>query len=203
MPSPTTKTASTEAPIINPEADAILVKIVKRTLLILVIMTVVLTGVMALTNIQGTAIYKYHQYLDFLSAALVVIPFFYGTNQLYKERLRIGRDLVEKNEHRQAIAALEPFTVATQRFFDRTGEAHFLLIKPYTALGQRDKADRCRNFVLKKRPGPWANKLKGPSTQSAVRISEVKGQAKGASEHTASGNKPRHRATKSKPKRRF
>jgi hypothetical protein len=191
MPSPQSKPASTEAPIINPEADAVLGRMAKRSLLTLLITMIVCTGVMAFANMPHTATWPYHRFLDFLAAAIVVVPFFYGMNKLYTERLRIGRELSERGEYRQAITALDPFAVPTQRFFDRTGEAHFLLSKAYTATNQRDKAEQCRKFVVGKRPGPWADKLKGVSSAPAVRISQIKGQ----------DNRPR--PSKSKPKRRF
>ena len=190
MPAPPTKTSS-QTPIINRDADEYLGRIAKRTLVQLCVMMVVVTGIMAYPNAQGSPGFKYRQYIDLLGSLLVVIPFYMGTTKLYAERLRIGRELAEKGEHRQAISALEPFTAPGHRFLDRTGEGHFLLAKSYAATAQKDLADRCREFVIKKRPGVWADRLKNVATQAPIRISQVKGQ----------DNKPR--PAKSKAKRRF
>ena len=190
MPAPPTKTSS-QTPIINREADEYLGRIAKRILVQLCVMMIVCTGIMSYPNIPGSPTFKYRQIIDLLGSLLVVIPFFVGTSKLYAERLRIGRQLAEKGEHRQAIAALDPFEAPTQRFLDRSGEAHYLLAKSYAATGQKDRADRCREFVIKKRRGVWADRLNNVAVQAPVRISQVKGQ----------DNRPR--PTKSKAKRRF
>jgi len=190
MPAPSTKTSST-TPIINRDADEYLGNIAKRILVQLCVTMIVATAILAYPNAKGSALYSFRPIIDLCGALLVAIPFYIGTSKLFAERLRIGRELAEKGEHRQAISALDPFAAPTQRFLDRTGEAHFLLAKAYAATGQKDRADRCREFVVNKRRGVWADRLKNTPVQTPVRISQVKGQE----------NKPR--PSKSKVKRRF
>src|SRR6187402_1125949 len=117
MPAPPTKT-STQTPIINRDADEYLGRIAKRTLIQLCVMMIVCTGIMSFPNIPGSPSYKYRNFIDLLGAMLVVVPFFIGTSKLYAERLRIGRELAEKGEFKQAVAALDPFAAPTQRFLD-------------------------------------------------------------------------------------
>lgn len=186
------KKAAADAPIINPEADRILGRLSIQTMVAVVAGLMILTVVMPSFNIKGTLIWKYHVAIDYASAALIV-GVLYGMNgRLFAKRLEIGRDLIAKREFRQAAVCLQPFEAFGQRFLDRTGEAHFLLAQAYAGSNNKVKAEQCKTFVIKHRPGPWAAKLGG----SAGSTSRVKQEAT-----TTSTAKPK--PSKSKPKRRF
>jgi len=186
------KTVALDAPIINPEADQILGRMSIQTIIAPFIGLIVLTFVMPVFNQKGTLIFKYHQVID-IASALVILSIWYGLNgRLFATRLSIGRDLVAKREFRQAAVCLQPFESFGQRFLDRTGEAHYLLAQAYAGSNNKTKSEKCKAFVLKHRPGPWAAKLGGSAAPA--------GRAK--SEPTVAAG-PRPRPSKSKPKRRF
>ena len=130
--------------------------------------------------------------LNLLSILIVLIPFYAGIHRLYAARLEIGRERVQARAWSEAVAALEPFDAPMQRFLDGTGEAHYLLAQAYAALGSKERAEKARAYVRRKK-GVWAEKL-----------SPGKGGAsKGASVYSAGGSEARPRPPKSKPKRRF
>ena len=186
------KAVALDAPIINPEADRILGRMSIQTIIAPFIGLIVLTFVMPVFNQKGTLIFKYHQVID-IASALVILSIWYGLNgRLFATRLSIGRDLVAKREFRQAAVCLQPFESFGQRFLDRTGEAHYLLAQAYAGSNNKAKAEKCKAFVLKYRPGPWAAKLGG----APITAGRAKPDAT-----VAAG--PRPRPSKSKPKRRF
>jgi hypothetical protein len=186
------KPVAVDAPIINPEADRILGRMSIQTIIAPFIGLIVLTFVMPVFNQKGTLIFKYHQIID-IASALVILSAWYGLNgRLFATRLEIGRDLVAKREFRQAAVCLQPFESFGQRFLDRTGEAHYLLAQAYAGSNNKAKAEQCKAFVLKYRPGPWAAKLggsAGPGGRSKSEATDATG--------------PRPKPSKSKPKRRF
>jgi len=180
-----------DAPIINPEADRILGRMSIQAIVVTIVLVTFVTMFVPLANDpQAKSIFPYHRLIDALSVAVVIVPFFLLTNRVYAGRLRIGRDLEARGEHRQAIAALEPFNYWHQRFLDSTGEAHFLLAKAYDGIGQKDKAKKCRDYVLRSRRGPWADALAEPPS-TPVRVSEIKQKSPGQG------------GSRSKPSRRF
>lgn len=115
---------------------------------------------MSFVNVPTSKYFAARHVLDALSVLLIMTPFYVGMNYLFRERLRFGRIYVAESRWKPAIAALEPFDSATQRFLDGTGEAHYLLAQAYSGAGDRVKAERIKTFVQKNRKGVWADKLK-------------------------------------------
>ncbi|BDI28452.1 hypothetical protein CCAX7_005030 [Capsulimonas corticalis] len=197
MPASTSPNAKrpAEAPVINEEADRILGRIILRYGGVTFAQLFLMTFAMAPINMKGSPVFKWHQAIDVLSILLVFIPFLLGISKLFAARLRIGRDLVERGVWRQAIAALDPFEGFTQRFLDGSGEAHYLLSKAYAGAGEKAKAERARQFVLKHRAGVWADKLRDPAPIAIGALKTALRQEKSA-EKTVTG-------VKGKRKRRF
>lgn len=165
----------TDAPLINEQADRQLGRLILRYgLLTLVVLTVV-SLVMTPVNAPFGAFYRLHRWrdvvrvlaLDFLGVLVILIPFFLGISRVFAARLRLGREFVAQRRWGEAIAALDPFAGAGQRFLDGTGEAHALLAQAYAGAGDRVKADKARTFVLRHRRGPWADKLTAPPVPRA------------------------------------
>lgn len=157
-----------DAPLINDEADRMLGRIIIRYGLLSLALLTLVSLVMIPLNAPFGELYRAHRFhdvarilaLDFLSTLIVLLPFFLGINRLFDARLRLGRDLVAQRRWREAVAALDPFAGPSQRFLDRTGEAHSLLALAYAGAGDPTKAEAARAFVLRHRPGAWAEKLR-------------------------------------------
>lgn len=154
--------AEAPAPVINEAADRVLGRIIIRyglaTMALLVLMTVVMTLVNVL--VPGPL----HRFLDMVGLLIVMLPFFAGMNKLFAARLALGRDLVEQKRWGEAVAALDPFAGPTQRFLDKTGEAHYLLSLAFQGIGDSARAESARVFVRRHRAGPWAERLDKPAS---------------------------------------
>ncbi|MGO8671792.1 MAG: hypothetical protein ACLQVD_10555 [Capsulimonadaceae bacterium] len=152
---PPKKPAAT-GPVINAEADKRLGRMVTQMMVTMLILLLAETLLMPVLSLRFM---KYHKAIAYGSMFVVLVPFYWQAIRLFAARLEIGRDLVNKREWKQAIAALEPFNSFGQRWLDRSGEAHYLLSVAYTSLKNGKKAEQTRQFVLKHRPGPWSEKL--------------------------------------------
>ncbi len=153
--------AEPTAPVINEDADRALGRIILRYGLATLVLLVAMTGVMSVVNalVPGPL----HRFLDTVGLLVVMLPFFAGMNKLFAARLALGRDLVGQRRWREAIAALDPFAGAGQRFLDKTGEAHYLLSLAYQGTGDSPRANAARAFVRRHRAGPWAQRLNEPA----------------------------------------
>jgi len=187
------KPKSNNGPIINPEADSILGRL---TLLAFVPLLVGMASPLLLLFVNNPhgPLFKYHQPIDIGSMVVILTWWYAATGVLFSKRLDIGRELMEKREYKQAVACLEPFNSFGQHFLDRSGEAHYLLAQAYQNSGNKQAAEKCRQFVLTSRPGPWAAKLGGKSTTA---------RAPQSSKPTDTADAAKPRPSKSKPKRRF
>lgn len=176
-------------PIINDDADRALGRIILRFGMLTFVLLVLATLGMSFVNLNvpQNHLFKYHKPLDLLSILIVLIPFFIGINRLFAARLRLGREFVAQRRWREAVAALDPFAGRGQRFLDSSGEAHYLLAQAYAGAGQTAKAETARAFVLRHRPGSWAEKLKSAPARPTPRA----------------GQEKRPRAANGKPRRRF
>lgn len=183
-----------DAPIINDQADRMLGRIIIRYGLLSLALLTLVSLVMIPVNAPFGELYRAQHVravfrilmLDFLSTLVVLLPFFLGINRLFATRLRLGRDLTAQRRWREAVAALDPFAGPTQRFLDRTGEAHALLAQAYVGVGDTQKAEATRAFVLRHRPGVWADQAR--TARPAV---------------PASGQEKRPRPSNGKRRRRF
>jgi hypothetical protein len=185
------KRKAPEAPVINEEADRLLGRLTVRW----IIVWFVLLTVLFLVGSFESGLHKNHKTLDpisLLTMLIFLIVFYAGNGQIYSTRLKIGRELVGRREWAQAVAALLPFDAFGQRMLDRSGEAHYLLSLAYAGLKKSDKADQCRQFVLKHRKGEWSVKLGGAPIAS---------RDKPAPTSPDPANRPR--PPKTGPKRRF
>ncbi len=123
--------------------------------------------------------------LNIASVLIVLIPFYAGIHRLYTARLEIGRECVAARAWGEAVAALDPFSAPLARFLDTGGEAHFLLAQAYTGLGDKQKAEKARAVVRRKK-GVWADRLSA---------------GRGSSVYTTQEKRPA--PPKGKPRKRF
>ncbi len=184
--------------IINPEADKKLRGIALRYGLLVFVLLVADTFLLSYVNARmhpntlkdllkpGLAS------LNLISILIVLVPFYAGVYRLFTARLEIGRERIQARAWGEAVAALEPFDLATQRFLDRSGEAHYLLALAYAGLGDKVRAEKARAFV-RRRSGVWAEKLGGGK----------KPAGKGTAASSAPRQEIKPRPPKSKPRRRF
>lgn len=153
--------ADHSSPVINQDADRVLGRIIIRYGLATMVLLVIMTVVMTLVNVYIPG--PLHRFLDTVGLLLVMLPFFAGMNKLFAARLALGRELVTQKRWREAMAALDPFAGPTQRFLDKTGEAHYLLSLAYQGAGDTQRAAQARAFVRRHRAGPWAQRLDKPA----------------------------------------
>ena len=194
MPSPS---PAPRASIINPEADRRLTRLALlyggASFLLLIVLTV---GMPILNTVTHLAVWP-KRILNDLSLLVVMIPFLTGTNRMNAARLEIGRERVQARAWTEAVAALQPLDGLIQRFFDVSGEAHYLLGQAYAGLGDKARAEKARAFVRRKSGSPWAEKLqtgKGPAIVRPNAASRAK---------IYDGQEKRPAPPKSKPRRRF
>ncbi len=161
-------TSSPDSPIINEEADRLLGRIILRYGGLAFLLLLLATVGMAFVNIPQSRLYPIHRLLDTISVLVILLPFFVGINRLFEARLRLGREFVEKQAWREAVAALDPFAGPGQRFLDRTGEAHFLLAQAYDSLGDRARANSTRAFLRRHRAGVWAERAIAPPLAQGI-----------------------------------
>jgi len=191
MPSPETTA------IITPEADRILSRITLRYGLVVLILLVLTTFALSYANglYHPKTLVDLMQpklaFLNLISILVVLIPFYAGIYRLFAARLEIGREQAQARHWAAAVAALEPFDTPTQRFLDRSGEAHYWLAQAYTGLGDKSKADKARAFA-QRRKGVWGEKAGGK-----------KHPVKSLAAPGTPGQENRPRPPKGKPKRRF
>ena len=184
--------------IINPDADRILRRIAIRYGVLVLVLLVAETFLLSYINLLLHAVNLHGSrrlLLDILNGAsilIVLVPFYGGIYRLFLARLEIGRERVAARAWNEAVAALEPFAASTQRFLDRSGEAHYLLAQAYAGLGDKTRAEAARAFV-RRRKGVWADRLAGGKSQAG----------KGATAYSASGQENKPRPPKGKPRRRF
>ena len=207
MPTPELKTEPPNTSI-NPEADRTLRNIFFRygalTLVLLVAETFLSSYVNALMQSgrqhggRKTAL----EVLNGASILIVLVPFYWGVYRIFAARLSIGRERVQARAWREAVAALEPFSLGLQRFvMDQSGEAHYWLAQAYAGMGDKARAEAARQFVRRRR-GVWAEKLL-PGKPVLNRGTSGKATGKGAGVYAAPGQENRPRPPKGKPKRRF
>ncbi len=153
--------AEPSAPVINEDADRVLGRIIIRSGLATLVLLVAMTIVMSIVNVLVPG--PLHRFLDTVGLLVVMLPFFAGMNTLFAARLRLGRELVAQKRWQEAVAALDPFAGPTQRFLDKTGEAHYLLSLAYQGAGDSARAEASRAFVRRHRAGPWAQRLDKPA----------------------------------------
>lgn len=188
--------------VINPEADRQLARI---SLLYTGISFVLLLALMFLVP-YIIVHYPVPPLLRFLlqwGSLLVVFVFFLvGMDRMNAARLDIGRERVQARVWSEAVAALQPFDSLLLRFWDRTGEAHFLLAQAYAGLGDKVRAEKARAFVRRKPGSPWAEKL-APNQGPSISRSRAKVYDSSAEGGEKSGPEKRPTPPKSKPRRRF
>lgn len=184
-------TKPADAPIINEEADRILGRMTLQTMGVLFLAVIAMTVLGALTSEQHSRAYAYHRPIAFFTSLFMLVVFYWMNGRVYAKRLEIGRELAAKREYKQVIACLNPFDALGGRSLDGTGEAHYLLAQAYAGTGNKARGEKCRQFVLKYRKGPWAVKLGGKPASTGT----------GPPTSTAEAAKPK--PPRSKPKRRF
>lgn len=147
-------------PVINEDADRVLGRIIIRAGLATLVLLVIMTLVMTFVNVFVPG--PLHRFLDTVGLLVVMLPFFAGMNKLFAARLVMGREFVAQKRWQEAVAALDPFAGATQRFLDKSGEAHYLLSLAYQGQGDSGRAESARAFVRRHRAGLWAQRLDKP-----------------------------------------
>jgi len=192
--------ADGHAPLISPDADAILSRIVSRYFVFFIVLLILLTFVMPVLNVlPAFHLYRARLFLDSLSALILLLPLFIGTSHFFAVRLRFGREYVEKKQWKEAVAALEAFNHFGQRFLDRSGEAHYLLSVALGHMGRIDDSRKARDFVTHARRGTeWARKAKEDEESKAA---IAKSRTKRPETPSARPQEIRPRPTKDKRRR--
>ena len=145
-----------EEPVINEAADRALGRIILRYGTVTLVLLLVVPFLMVNINLPTSQYFGDRRFFDTLSTLIVLAPFFAGTNKIFSTRLNLGRSLAGERKWDQVIASVEPFEKPTQRFMDRTGEAHYLLFVAYTELGRTDDAAEAKKFLTTHRHGEFA-----------------------------------------------
>jgi len=199
---PTPKRPAPRAFVINADADRRLARI---SLLYSGVSFVLLLALMFLIP-YIIVHYPLTPLLRFLlqwGTLLVIFVFFLvGADRTNAVRLDIGRERVQARVWSEAVAALRPLDSLLLRFWDRTGEAHFLLAQAYVGLGDKVRAEKARAFVRRKPGSPWAEKL-APNQGPSISRSRAKVYDSSAEGGEKSGQEKRPTPPKSKPRRRF
>ena len=194
------KPSGSVTPLITEEADR---QIMRITMLYWVIFFVVFFLVMiimtAIDIMYANEIRTHHagymRFLNLMSALILLLPIFLGTNKVFAARLQFGREFVEAKKWKEAAASLEAFAHFGQRFLDPTGEAHYLLAVALSHLDKQEGAERARSFVLKCRPSSsWAAQIeKGQSSKARLGSAPKKAPASASGQQENQPRSPKGR----------
>jgi hypothetical protein len=157
-------------PIINPEADRAIFKVMVKWGMLTFCLAVLLP--IGYITLQGThphnRLFGIHSPLQFVFAGIWIIIYQFGASKVANLRLDYGRTYFNEKRWKESVAALDQFAEWGQRSFDRTGEAHYMLSVGLDRLGRREKAEKMRKFVRDKRSGTeWAIKCGAPIPAAA------------------------------------
>ena len=107
--------------------------------------------------------------VDFISVAIIMGVFFYGSNRLAKSLTDYGRNFVKHGQWEDAEYVLNSFNNWGQHFLDVSGEAHYLLSIALQKRGKYETARKVREFVVKNRANSeWAEKIQSDVKARAV-----------------------------------
>jgi hypothetical protein len=185
MPTPSTPAQPQQKePLITPEADRALIKIMVAYGGTFVVLFMLAPLAIAFANEKGNPLFPIHRSLDTASTLVIMLPFFLGINAMNNARLKFARRYASEENWKGVYGAAESFAQLGQNWMDRTGEAHYWLAIAQERLGQKAEAEKSRKFVTKYRAsGEWALKLREIEAGRAPRkISEIKaskGDARG------------------------
>lgn len=98
--------------------------------------------------------------LNFMTVFVLVQVMLYHVRSCYHRLKELGRIAMQKHLWQAARAALEPFTRLGNRGFDWDGESHYLLMRTYQSLGETQRAEKVRNFLLRNRRGKWVERAR-------------------------------------------
>jgi hypothetical protein len=176
MSSSTPRAPVQKEPLISPQADRALLKILVGYGGLFVVLFMLSPLLVAWFNIPSNPLFKVHRELDTIATFVIMVPFFLGINAMNNTRLKFARQHAEEQNWTAVYGAVETFSQLGQRWMDRDGEAHYLLSIAYERLGKKVEAEKARTFVTKYRPsGKWAAKLREvEASRSPRKISEIK-----------------------------
>lgn len=122
----------------------------------------VLMGVAPVVMTLVGALFRMGQFsfllMNFLVVLILVQAMIFHLRQNYLRLKQLGRTAVQKRWWQAARSALEPFSRFGNRGFDWDGEAHYLLLRTYLALGEVERAKRAQRFLLRYRRGKWVER---------------------------------------------
>ena len=200
------KAPAPRAYIINADADRRLTRMSLLYSGTSFVLLLALTFLIPYANARQHLPYLLKFLVNWGSLLIVLIPFFLGVDRMNAARLDIGRERVQARAWSEAVAALLPFDSLLQRFWDRSGEAHYWLGQAYAGLGDKARAEKARAFVRRKTGSPWAELLapsKGPAI-SRVGTSRPRARTYDAVDGAETERQEKRTAPpKSKPRRRF
>jgi hypothetical protein len=170
------KQRTPKEPLITPEADRALLKIVVAYGGVFIICFILVPLVIPLFNIKTNPLFPIHRFLDTISTLVIMLPFFLGINKMNAERLKYARLYATEENWKAVYYAVESFNQLGQNWMDSTGEGHYWLTIAQEKLGEKAGAEKARKFVLVNRPnGEWAAKFRqADAARSPRRISEIK-----------------------------
>jgi hypothetical protein len=162
----------TEDPVISAEADARLMRIVKRFFLLTIFLSMVIMFSLVPINESRSPFFRFHRLIDVASVLIFMSPFYFSMAAISKERMAIGREYFDKHDWHRAVSAFEYFDTVGQRSQDRTGEAHYLLGLALAKTGKDVAAQRAWDFVRKHRSNSdWAKKVGEPIASEVNKLS--------------------------------
>jgi hypothetical protein len=163
-------------PLITPEADRELFKILIVFIGITIVLFLVTPFITLLANQPGKPLWPLHRIIDFISVIIILTPFLFGINKMSDTRMKFARKYAAEGNWRAVYGAVESFSQIGQRFLDSTGEAHYWLALAYENSGERTKAEKTRQFVIKHRgSSEWAQKLRDfEESRAPKKISDIR-----------------------------
>lgn len=169
---------SPEARTLDPTVEAAIMRLLRRFLLrtaiVFLLVAFLSTYLPSLLHIPPNGALA----VVFISAFGVMIPYWKGLNNVFREILRLGREKLAQRRYADARHALEYFHKLGNMGFDLDGEAHYHLMLAYLGLGELDKAQKMTEWLQKYRKRfPWAEKA---ATALTARMPTAENAAKDA-----------------------
>jgi hypothetical protein len=165
------------APLISEEADRAIGKVVMVGLPLTIAASFLIPVSVVYLSLKfpHNPLFGQQSPLYYLSMLLWMVPAYVVFSKVYKMRLEFGRKYVGDKMWKEADAALGSFDQFGQKFFDRTGEAHYLWAIALDGIGKRTQAEKAREFIRSHRPNSaFVAKLGPPAVSVTLSASQLR-----------------------------
>lgn len=102
---------------------------------------------------------------EFIGAVLVLVAVHAYSKRIAFARLECARRAKKAKDWESVVELTEPFAqsgvLLNKSRFDKSGEAHYLLMEAYARLGRADAAMAVKQFLVRTRRSEWSEKAKG------------------------------------------